>query len=104
MAESGSGPSDKSVQVKLVLLGTCLILVKGYFYHISIPTSPFVNVILFPISPFNVLESWVRHAYGYSILTGEAAVGKSSVVLRFVSLAVLVALHSTFLISFSGFQ
>lgn len=58
MAESGSNAADKSVQVKLVLLGASLaIKIKAL--------QPCIVAML-------------------TTTTGEAAVGKSSVVLRFV--------------------
>jgi len=68
MAESASGSQDKSVQVKLVLLG------KRIF---SCETPSLLPLVAFPssLSADNLPVN----------LTGEAAVGKSSVVLRFVS-------------------
>jgi hypothetical protein len=68
MADAASGPADKSVQVKLVLLGKSL-LPKS-------PRSTLATRILPPPLPLTSADG--PH------YPGEAAVGKSSVVLRFV--------------------
>jgi Ras-related protein Rab-5C len=75
MADSASGSADKSVQVKLVLLG---------------------------MSVYQCIFLLLK------VLSGEAAVGKSSVVLRFVSAqstgAALVVLNEFFLKVSNEFQ
>lgn len=64
MADAAAGSVDKSVQVKLVLLGTPFLHI-GQIHH-----SHGSNRFIFHSPPIQL---------------GEAAVGKSSVVLRFVS-------------------
>lgn len=70
MSDPAAGSVDKSVQVKLVLLGMSLL---------PFPSLPYPNRSIFH-SPL--------------VQPGEAAVGKSSVVLRFVSRHLKLPSHS----------
>jgi len=86
--KSISGASvDKSVQVKLVLLGENFVGPQLSLRILSLSNARGAGLYSYlSLSTSLLSANWGTNAL---LLTGEAAVGKSSIVLRFVSIAIL---------------